>query len=369
MNILLLNSILYTADNNVIPQVDSIKDCMIYNLALAFRELGHHVTLVSAADYKPQREEKYDFDVIFLPSAVNKIFPPTILPFLPQLWIFLKKNKNNFDLICSGGVFTFNSLFSSVIAPDKTLIWHEHAAHNKKMKRVPSRFWYNVVARFSFRNIPVVARSEEAKVFIAKYCPNTVNEIVEHGVNLQKFHFSKIKKRQFIVVSQLIPRKNIESIIEKFSRFVAKPEYNDFQLIIAGRGELEEKLKKQTKELGIANNVQFIGFKPHSELNPLVAESMAMLIDTKQDLNMVSVPESIVSGTPVVINLVPYTAVMIDKYQLGVAKADWDENDLQKTVKNNTVYVENCIAMREELSTKYSAQKLIECFNNYHKEN
>ena len=369
MNILLLNSIPYTAENNVIPQVDSIKDCMIYNFGLGFKELGHKVTLVTNEEYKPRKEEQYDFEVIFLPSAMKKIFQPNVLPFQPQLWNFLRKNKDHFDIISSGAAFTFTSLFASLIAPQKTIIWHELAAHNRKMKSIPSRFWYNVVARLFFRNIPVVARSEEAKSFISKYCPNTVNETVEHGVNLQKFHFSKTKKRQFIVVSQLIPRKNIESIIEKFSRFVAKPEYTDFLLIIAGRGELENKLKTQAKELDIANNVQFVGFKPHSELNNLVAESMAMLIDTKQDLNMVSVPESVVSATPIVINLVPYTAIMIDKHQLGVDKADWNEDDLQEIVKNNAFYVENCITMRENLSTKYSAQKLIECFNNYYKAN
>ena len=58
MRILLLNPILYTADNNIIPPIDSIKDCMIYNLAIGFKNLGHQVTLVAAEDYKPQTDEQ-----------------------------------------------------------------------------------------------------------------------------------------------------------------------------------------------------------------------------------------------------------------------------------------------------------------------
>jgi 1,2-diacylglycerol 3-alpha-glucosyltransferase len=332
---------------------------MIYNLGLGFRELGHNVTLVAASEYKPVKEEKYEFEVVFLPSVMKKILPPSVLPFQPELWRFLKKNKNKFDIIISSEVFAFPSLLASIIAPEKTVVWQELAVHNRKMKGIPSHFWYNVMARLFFRKTPIIARSESAKIFISRYLKNVAEETVEHGVNLQKFNFSKNKKRQFIVVSQLIARKNIESIIEKFSRFIAKPEYADFQLIIAGCGELENKLKAQVKELNITNNVQFIGFKPHSELNILVAESMAMLIDTKQDLNMVSVPESVVSGTPVLINLVPYTAVMIEKHQLGIAKTNWNENDLQDIVENNTVYVENCIAFREKLSTKSTAEELI----------
>ena len=34
MKVLILNPILFTADNNVIPKVKSIKDTMIYNMCL-----------------------------------------------------------------------------------------------------------------------------------------------------------------------------------------------------------------------------------------------------------------------------------------------------------------------------------------------
>lgn len=48
MKVLILNPILFTADNNVIPQVKSIKDTMIYNMCLGFKRLGHDVTLAAA---------------------------------------------------------------------------------------------------------------------------------------------------------------------------------------------------------------------------------------------------------------------------------------------------------------------------------
>jgi len=359
MNILLLNSILYTAQNNIIPQVESIKDCMIYNLGLGFCELGHEVTLVAASEYKPMKEEKYDINIVFLSSAMKKIFPPSILPFPPKLWNFLRKNKNKFDLIISSEVFAFPSLFAAILCPQKTIIWHELALHQKKMKGIPSYFWYNVIAKLFFRKTLIVARSENAKKFISKYLKNIANETVEHGINLKKFQFSKEKKKQFIVVSQLIPRKNIGSIIEKFTRFITQKKYSDFQLIIVGKGELENELKKQVSELEIEKNVVFAGFKHHLELNGLIAESISLLIDTKQDNNMVSIPEAVVSGTPILTNLVPTNSEFISQHQLGIAKADWNEEDLKQIADNNAFYVENCVAFREELSTKSIAEKLI----------
>ncbi|MDR1980922.1 MAG: glycosyltransferase [Tannerellaceae bacterium] len=359
MNILLLNSVLYTAQDNVIPQVESIKDCMIYNLALGFKELGHNVTLLAAADYRPVKEEEYDIPVLFIESVCKRLFLPSVLPFQPGLWNYLRRERGKYDLVVSSEVFAFPSLFAAILCPKKTVIWHELAVHTKKMHSIPSYCWYHIVAKLFFRKTWVIARSENAKRFISKYVAHVSDRVVEHGINLTKFQFSREKKEQFIVVSQLIPRKNIDSILAKFHCLVAKKEFRHFRLVIAGRGELENSLKRLTVELGIDGNVDFAGFKTHHELNRLMAESMAMLIDTKQDNNMVSIPEAVVSGTPVVTNLVPTNACTIDRHQLGIALNGWDENTLIDIIRNNAFYVDHCIAYREKLSNTYSAQELI----------
>ncbi|MDR3339256.1 MAG: glycosyltransferase [Candidatus Symbiothrix sp.] len=365
MKILILNSILYTADNYVIPSRDSIKDCMIYNLALGFKELGHQVTLIAASEYKPVKEETYDIDVIFLKSQFKKILLPSVLPFQPKLWSYLLKERKKIDLIISSEVFAFPSLFAVIFAPEKTIIWHELAVHTKKMKSIPSYFWYNVIAKLFYKNTLIIVRSENAKKFISKYLPHVSTDAVEHGINLQKFRFSKDKKKQFIVVSQLILRKNISNIITKFYHFLQKEVYSDFKLIIVGIGELETELKEQVSQLGIDKNIDFVGFKSHSVLNQLLAESMAMLIDTKQDNNMVSIPESIVSGTPVVTNLIPTNSSTISEYNLGIAKTEWDESDLKDIIDNNDFYVQNCIAKRGDLSSESSALKMITAYLKY----
>ena len=55
MNILILNPILYTAERNIIPNVDSIKDTMIYNMCIGFVALGHNITLCAAEEFRPQK--------------------------------------------------------------------------------------------------------------------------------------------------------------------------------------------------------------------------------------------------------------------------------------------------------------------------
>lgn len=81
MRILILNQILYTADNNTIPVVSSIKDTMIYNMCLGFVDAGHTVTLAAAEDYKPKAIEAYDFEVRFSQPTFRVYWHPALYRF------------------------------------------------------------------------------------------------------------------------------------------------------------------------------------------------------------------------------------------------------------------------------------------------
>ena len=63
MNIIVINPILFTPEKEVVPFVQTIKETMIYDLCMAYLRLGHSVTLLAAADFKPAKEEAYDFEV------------------------------------------------------------------------------------------------------------------------------------------------------------------------------------------------------------------------------------------------------------------------------------------------------------------
>lgn len=75
------------------------------------------------------------------------------------------------------------------------------------MKKIPSKIWYGAIARIFMRNAKVVARSVEARDFVKKYCLNTDVNVIDHGVNLDKFKVLTEKDNSFVVCSQLIERK------------------------------------------------------------------------------------------------------------------------------------------------------------------
>ena len=363
MHILIVNPIVYTSESANIHKVDSIKDSMIYDLCLAFYEQGHSVTLFAAEPYKPRMQEEYPFEIVWCKCVFSKVFTPHRFPVLSGLKKYIKKNNDSIDLIISGEVFSFNSLLAYRAAKKKTIIWHELALYNRMFKKIPAKIWYYLIVPMFMKKAFVVPRSEEAKHFIKKHCANVSEYTVDHGVNLNKFTVSKDKKNHFIVCSQLIERKRIDGILEKFSSYLNKYD-SSAGLYIVGSGELEEKLKEKATVLGCDSNVFFEGKMSHSQLMPILAEASALLINTVKDNSMISIVEAISVGTPVVTTDVPLNSEYIIKNSLGIAKPFWDEDDLHEVVLSSSIYVDNCIRYRQQLSTSYRVGQFLSFLKN-----
>lgn len=360
MNILVVNLILFTPEKGVIPRMGSIKDTMIHSLCSGLVKIGNKVTLAASEEYRPSSNEDYDFDLKFFKSKYPSLFKASLIPYPAGLREFLLKHGKNYDLIISSEVFSMATLIVSRVCPEKLIVWQEMSMHQRKFFKLPSKFWHNFILKIFMNKIKlIVPRSDYAKEFIKRYSVAVSEDIVEHGIDIDKFRLSDGKKRQFISSSQLIYRKNIEGIILKFKQFHDISKYADVKLLIAGRGEMESKLKSMVEDLNLSEYVDFLGFIPQKDLNVYIRESMGFLVNTRQDLNIVSIPESIVSGTPVVTNSVPSSINYIRDNKLGIVKDDWGADELAAIVDNNEVYVQACKKYRNELTNIGVAQKFM----------
>lgn len=362
MNVLIINPIPYTSETKEIRRANSIKDTMIHGLCAAFQKCGHSVTLFAAEPFKPLQEEEYPFSVIWAGCALKKVCMCHCFPFMPEVWRYIVKNRKNIDLIISSEVFSLNSLGAALLANDKLIVWHELAKHNAMLKKIPSRFWYNIVARLFMRKTCVVARSAEARNFISRFCANTQPQINEHGVDLDKFRACEEKDDSFVVCSQLIDRKRIDGIIDRFGRYLR--EYNAAsRLYIIGDGPLKERLKKLVESSGLQNSVFFLGKMTHDELLPYLSRAKALLINTEKDNSMISIIEAIAVATPVVTTRVPLNASYIEEYDLGIV-GDWTAADLASVSGNCAKYVSNCMQYRRRLSNEAKVAQFLQIHAN-----
>ena len=361
MKVLVINPIMYTSETKNIKRAASIKDTMMYDFCLAFHEMGHSVTLVGGEPFKPTKSETYPFEVLWWECKCQKVCMPHCLPFMPETYRYVKQHRTEYDLIITSEVFSLNSLMAYRAAPDKTIIWHELAKHNNIFRGYASKFWYGVIAKSCFKKPLIVARSEQAKKFISKYCKNVSNVIIDHGVNTDKFIPCENKDNQFAISSQLIPRKHIEKSIRAFANYLKKFD-SSAKLYIMGEGEEKENLKALAKNLNADENIIFTGKLNHSDLIEILKKSKAMLVYTEKDNNMVSIVESIALATPIITTSVPYNSSYIKANELGIVKDNWNEDDLNKIACDNK-YINNCMNYRKYLPTEYKAEQFISIHN------
>lgn len=364
MKVLIINPIMYTCENNNIKKVSSLKDTLLYSVCMGFIKNGDEPTLITASDYKPTINEDYPFEIKFFDTKYKKIFLPRFLPYMYGLNKYLKKHNSEYDYVICSEAFQICTLTASKYFKNRCFIWQEMAKHQKKFHKIPSKIWHNIIVKHRFNKCYVVPRSEDAKEFISKYAKNVSNEVIEHGIDIDKFDCDKKNvKKQFIIVSQLIERKQIDKIINVFKKYVEID--NEYKLVVCGEGDCKTKLEDQVKNLKLSKNVKFLGQCDHKVINEEFSKSKAMLIYTKKDNNMVSIIESITSGTPVITTSVPYNSRYIKKEKLGIVDDNWNEKDLKEICDNFDKYYNNCLKYRNKISSEHTAYQ----FNSLFKQN
>ncbi|MEA5515265.1 glycosyltransferase family 4 protein [Nodularia sp. UHCC 0506] len=134
--------------------------------------------------------------------------------------------------------------------------------------------------------------------------------IIPGGVNINWFQANLSRQaarekldwpenRRILFTSRrLVQRVGIDKLLQAL--VIIKPQVPDVWLAIAGRGHLQAKLQQQVKELGLEDNVKFLGFLPEAQL-PLAYQAAELTIMPSQSFEGfgLAVIESLACGTPV----------------------------------------------------------------------
>jgi 1,2-diacylglycerol 3-alpha-glucosyltransferase len=338
MKILIVNPILYTCESKRIYKQDSIKDTMIFGLCREFSRQGYEVTLYACQDYMPLHEDKANFKIVYERPFLRNVFHPNNFPVLPHLKHYLKQHL--FDYIICSESFSTSTYTCVKLFPKRTIIWQELAEFQKAFFRIPAWFWYTYIVKRKYQDVLIVPRSKKAQTFISQFSNHVSDSIIDHGVDTLVFH-PLPKEKQFIIVGQLIKRKQVNKSVEAFLNFCEKAD-SSYLLKIAGDGDQLPALAEQVKVSKFSNRVVFLGKLDHSFLAKEMSKSMAMLIYTKQDNNMISIVESLACGTPIITTSVPFHASLIKEKNLGIVKDNWNWEDLVAFLAQKDTFLANC---------------------------
>jgi phosphatidylinositol alpha-1,6-mannosyltransferase len=103
-------------------------------------------------------------------------------------------------------------------------------------------------------------------------------------------------RESILVLSRLDPRKGIDKAIRAFAR-LDRP---GVELLIAGTGRLEDSLKELAEELGVREDVRFLGFVPDDELPVLYSSVDMFVLPSEYEGFGIVFMEAMACGTPVI---------------------------------------------------------------------
>lgn len=166
--------------------------------------------------------------------------------------------------------------------------------------------------------------------------------IIPNGVDLKKFNPAKKKRYDadfvFANVSRLVPKNNVRITIKAFKKVLDQFQNKKIKYIIIGDGEERKKLERLTRDLGLEENITFVGWIEHEELPPLIAGSDAFIRTSITEGLGVAFLEAMACGVPVIASKVQGILDIVKHEYNGLLVDPKNVNDI---VSKMVLLVEN----------------------------
>lgn len=270
-----LNSRIYSGAEKVVCQI--IK---------AFRSVDNVEMVYCSPDSDIVRQMLQEQDVIYLPMEKMSV---------KELSRVIRQEKP--DVIHAHDMRA--SFFSALCCGKIPLVSHIHNNAYDARGLSPKTIAY-LLAGFKAKKILWVSNSSYEGYafhkFFAKKSSVLYNIIDEEQILDKKAQDGNTYDYDMIYVGRLTYQKDPQRLMCLCARLKElRPNLN---VAIVGTGELEQEVKELCRELGIEENVHFLGFQP----NPIkmVADSKAMILTSRWEGTPMCALEAMALGTPVV---------------------------------------------------------------------
>ena len=199
-----------------------------------------------------------------------------------------------------------------------------------------------------------------------KYCPKR-SEILLANLGINPI---QAQKKENIIYSNRLhsPLYRIDNIIKAFANFVSKPQFEDWQLVVAATGK-EKEFQQLSQSLGIEDKVKFVGWLSQKENAEYYAKSKIYISLPKSDSFPISLMEAM-SGEciPVISDLPAYKGIMkkgenaLILSDEEIVKADYLEQAL--ALDNKTILCQNKAFVEDYANIKKNKAKFLSVAEN-----
>ncbi len=334
----------------------------------------------SPQDYTTMTE---DLTSISLPAGIshgNGEFSPFSGKYGADLWNEINRysnvtsilaKKETYDLIHAHEWLTFPAAIEAKRISKKPLIVHIHATEFDRSGRNINRDIYNIEKKGMELSDKIISVSNYTRNILINHYGILPDKIVtvHNGVeNFSNPHEKILKsltdERIVTFLGRITYQKGPEYFIEAAYKVLQK--HNNVKFVIAGSGDLKEKIVRQVEGLGISSKVSFPGFLEKDEIKKLFARSDVFVMPSVSEPFGISPLEALHSGVPVIISKQSGVSEVI---RHAIKVDHWDTDALSDAIYGVLHYktLSNLLAVRgssevDKLEWRKTADKILNVY-------
>ncbi|MBE9033658.1 glycosyltransferase family 4 protein [aff. Roholtiella sp. LEGE 12411] len=226
---------------------------------------------------------------------------------------------------------------------------------------------YNCCDRF------IVLSKAFGKILHQQYqIPWSKIHVIPGGVDLSKFQTNlspqeariqlgwPSNRRILFTSRRLVHRVGLDKLLEAMATI--KPRIPDIWLAIAGRGHIQATLQQQATELGLDDNVKFLGFIPDEQL-PIAYQAADLTVMPSQSFEGfgLAIVESLACGTPVMCTPVGGMPEILEAFSPDLITTSIEASSITEKLENvllGNIPIPSREACRQYATTHYDWNKI-----------
>jgi glycosyltransferase involved in cell wall biosynthesis len=183
-----------------------------------------------------------------------------------------------------------------------------HTVHNLAEREIEPRARW--IQRYALNHgVVPVAVAQEVAVSVERLYGVRRCRVISNGIPTSLYACPQTPRREwrarqgfaeedvlFVCVARFAPQKNHALLLKAFAQGPATDPRA--HLVLVGEGILQEGLKEQAKNLGLANRVHFLGLR--TDIPDVLGAMDAFVLSSDWEGNPLSVMEAMASGLPIV---------------------------------------------------------------------